>query len=123
MPTPRVLRSGAARSRGAANKVEAGKITVDTSAYGNETVQEEMLEESSFGPGIEPAFVRVSAGKTINLGNFESLRIDVAVTIPCLPSAIDAAYTEASDFVAEKMTAEERAWLGAPSTKPKASRR
>lgn len=65
------------------------------------------------------AFVRVGAGLTINMQNFESLRIDVSVTIPCHPDELEAAYQEASDFVAEKVSEEETNWLGASTKRSK----
>ncbi|KGP00282.1 hypothetical protein JT27_18295 [Alcaligenes faecalis] len=61
-----------------------------------------------------PALVRVGVGSTLNMQNFQSLRIDVSVTLPCdpAPEAIQAAYEQASEFVAEKLTEEENQWLG-----------
>lgn len=31
----------------------------------------------------EPAYVRVNAGVTKNMGNYESLRLDVSLSVPC----------------------------------------
>lgn len=100
-----------ARSRGANQRAEAERVTT-SAAYGREETEREDLGGSSFPPGVEPAFVRVSAGGTYNLGNFESLRLDVSVTIPCRPDRIDRAYQQASEFVAEKLGEEESNWMG-----------
>lgn len=37
----------------------------------------------------EPAFVRVQHGMTISLGNYEFVRVDVALTVPCYTEDID----------------------------------
>lgn len=73
--------------------------------------EKEELGTTVFPSGCEPAFVRVAMGQTYNLGNYESLRLDVSVTLPCLPSEVDKTYEEASDFCAEKLLAEQDQWL------------
>lgn len=54
------------------------------------------------------ARVRFAAGATLNMGNFESLRYDVAVEVPCKPAreSIDMAYDYARKLVDEKLQAE-----------------
>ncbi len=88
-------------------------MTTTTMAYGNETTQDETLAQQRFAPGIEPSFVRVSAGKTINMGNYESLRLEVSIQRACRPEDEDATFAEVADSVAEKVMSEEQAWLGA----------
>lgn len=70
-----------------------------------------------FSESNPAAFVRVGAGLTINMQNFESLRIDVAVTVPCLPTELEEAYQEASQFVADKVAEEQSNWLGETTRK------
>ena len=116
MVEKRRIRSASAKARGAAVK-ELGKRTTHRTHkdhLGNEDEEEQVepLTSSAFPPGIEPAFVKVAAGGTYNLGNFESMRLDVSVTLPCLPDDIDATYERASDFVSEKLGEEENLWLG-----------
>lgn len=118
----RPIRVKQAQARGAANQAVPGKRTVQTEfRKGKETLSEtavqESLEEGYFAPGVEPALVRVSAGSTINLGNFESMRIDVSVTLPCRVEDIDDTYVRASEFVSDKMAEEEQVWLGGPANK------
>jgi hypothetical protein len=48
--------------------------------------------------------VTVSGGRTLNLGNYESARIDVAITVPCDPELINAAYDWGSEWVSTKIT-------------------
>lgn len=62
-----------------------------------------------------PAYVKTSAGMTINLGNYESLRIDCSVSLPVDRRAIDAGFTEASDIVYRRLNDEQTRWLGEAS--------
>lgn len=79
--------------------------------YHEEEREVDVLRET-FADNEQPAFVKVGAGMTINLGNFESLRIDCSVTLPCHPENIDIAYETASEFVSKKIDEEQSTWLG-----------
>lgn len=74
--------------------------------------QEQTLTTKNFSVESPAAFVRVGVGMTINTGNFESLRLDVAVTLPCLPDEVGETYEQASDFAAEYIASEEARWVG-----------
>ena len=105
------------RSRNKPTSTAAGSRSTTTSMSHRKSVLEntvtnETLDEDVFPPGVEPAFVRVGVGNTYNLGDFNSLRIDVAVTLPCLPSQVEEAYSRASEFCVEKMREEEILWMG-----------
>jgi hypothetical protein len=54
----------------------------------------------------EPAKVHVSKGLTLNLGNFESARIDVSVAVPCYLEELDAAYRFADNWVETRLEVE-----------------
>lgn len=86
--------------------------------YHEEDKEVEVLR-SIFTDNEQPALVKVGAGMTINLGNFESLRIDCGVTIPCHPHDIERAYEVASNFVADRIADEQTAWTGAVTDKTK----
>lgn len=98
-------------------KEEVGTRTTDVQAkrgkdvYYDDSKREEVLRRR-FGPNEHPAFVRFSAGLTIKTGDFESLRIDSSVTLPCLPEEIDVTHILASEFVATRISEEEVLWLG-----------
>jgi hypothetical protein len=56
------------------------------------------------------ARIRYGVGLTLNLGNFESARIDVQVEIPCDVDEIDNAYEQAVAFACERLNEEEARW-------------
>lgn len=55
-----------------------------------------------------PAYVQVGGGITKNMGDFNSIRVDVKVTMPCLPTddKVREVYKELSDTVDELLTEE-----------------
>lgn len=142
MTIGRVVRGAPARSRAAAEpeqaaprrasrmpvnrEVRGSRETTASFSQNKVTVREEAQSESlparRFGPGEEPTIVRIGAGKTINMGNFNMVRIDVSVSIPCLPEGKEDAYDEAVDFLVEKMADQESFWTG-NSTQRRANRR
>lgn len=60
----------------------------------------------------EPAYIRVGAGTTRNMGNYESLRVDIAITMPCYPNEIDRVYPQVSDKVYDLLDEEVSMYLG-----------
>lgn len=52
-----------------------------------------------------PAYVRVSASATKNLGNFNSVKVQVDISLPCYPEGteIDRVYDIASAWVNQKI--------------------
>lgn len=85
-------------------------VTIDNRfkrARGDEvcvTAAEEQVEVRKFL--TRPAVVRRGYGVTLNLGNFESARIDVTVEVPCYLLDIERASKWAEKFVGEKMAEE-----------------
>jgi hypothetical protein len=101
---------------------EQGKLSVNTAVMHRReerggSHREETLLERRFAEGEQAAFVRVGVGMTINLGNFESLRLDVAVTLPCLASETEEAYIAASDQVSQYMAEEQSRWTSTSKQK------
>ncbi len=115
----RAIRPAAARARAAQAEEVVPVRSTHTSAYGNETIQDEPLDDVRFPPGVEPSFVKVTAGKTISLGNFEFLRIDVSITRACLRKDEDQTFLDIADSVADKLGQEEMEWLGSTPKKSK----
>ena len=64
-----------------------------------------------------PASITVKAGVTINLGNYESGRIDVMLTMPCYPEEIDEIYEDTKSWVDARVEKERRTIEAAIGTK------
>ena len=103
--------------RESTTEAQTGRAAVSTSHKANGEVVDQESESELIADarwhipaGEEPAYVRMAAGKTYNLGNYESLRLDVSVSMPCRPSQVDEACTTVSDIVAEKFEEEARKW-------------
>lgn len=50
-----------------------------------------------------PAIITVGAGRTVNLGNFNSARIDVQISYPCAVDDIEAGWEFAYGWVDDKI--------------------
>lgn len=74
------------------------------------THTEQTLLTRRFPADQHPANVRVGVGMTIATAPFESLRIDVAVSLPCLPSEVEDAYVQASEYAANFLAEEQSRW-------------
>jgi hypothetical protein len=59
------------------------------------------LEVHTFA--VEPAKVTFEAGATINMGNYESVRLTVGVSIPCYLEELSDALVHARDFVEKEL--------------------
>jgi hypothetical protein len=113
---PSKARQEAARELQPASR-ETGKATT-TAVQKVEGVElpaiekNEILSDRVFAPGEQAAFVRISVGGTYSTQPYESLRLDVSVTLPCRPHEVNATFDIASDLVAERLGEEEILWLG-----------
>lgn len=67
-------------------------------------------------PGVKLATVGVSGAMTLNLGNYESAKIGVFLSLPCPVDEIDATYDKASSWVSDRINAAvEEAKSGTPA--------
>ena len=89
-----------------------GSIDVKRIQYSNGQLSEEKetLETipcPTFGE-VEVGRINVRGSITRNLGDFNSVRVEVGLELPCLPelSEVDRVYNIASNFVEEKIKAE-----------------
>ena len=78
--------------------------TVSRTVFGQETEEREHIEIRPFA--TTPAIVSVKLGRTINLGNYESARVDVGIEIPCYREEVMRIYPAAFNHVAEVIGAE-----------------
>lgn len=70
--------------------------------------EEEKSLEATLPPVISPvspAVVSVSMGVTMNIGNYNSVKISVALSLPCVPdpSEIDETYAAVRDWVQDQV--------------------
>lgn len=79
---------------------------VRKTVFGKEEVSSERIRIRPFVS--TPATISVKAGVTINLGNYESGRVDVMLTMPCYPEEIDAVYVDVKDWVDARVEHERR---------------
>lgn len=64
---------------------------------------EEDLEVRVFPEGVEPAKVSVGLNSTVNMGNYESLKLSVHVTLPCYAEEVEETFDKAQDFCEERL--------------------
>lgn len=87
-----------------------GYIFVSRIAYGEEEVSTYPIKVPDF-QGVPVARVTTGASYTKNLGNYESARINIEVSLPCLPveeeivRAYDKAQNLMGDMLLEQMAA------------------
>lgn len=74
-------------------------LTVVASGVGVEEDSRKVIQVRKFE--VEPAFVRVSAGVTKATAPYESLRVDVSVTVPCYVEEIATVFKKTEAVVAE----------------------
>ena len=72
-------------------------IEVRKTAFGKEEVSSERVRIRPFIS--TPANISVKAGITINLGNYESGRVDVMLSMPCYPEEVDGVYEDVKGWV------------------------
>jgi hypothetical protein len=77
-------------------KLQSGEAEADPV---NETIEVTKFE-------TEPAIVHLGFGLTINLGNYESARLDVSISVPCYKEQADDAYAAAKVWVEERVQQE-----------------
>jgi len=70
----------------------AGKGEIKVVRVRSKQILDEKKKEIEFDSEqflTEPAFVKIGVGATRSIGDYESLRVDVAVTVPCYKERID----------------------------------
>ncbi len=95
VPAPVVAETATASVTKTEKQGDQDEVTVQ-----NDTTQ---VGQPMVIPAHKLARVEVAAGKTINLGNYESARCDVRISVPVAIEDVDDAYTFAVDWVEAKM--------------------
>lgn len=86
--------------------VPEAKMRVKRTVYGQELEREEEIEVPAFHGPV--AYVRVAGSVTKNLGDYNSARVEVSVSLPCYPKPeeINQTYRAASLMVDEFVSRE-----------------
>lgn len=89
-------------------EVRESRATVSRSMGKNavETETQETIDIHVFQ--TNPATVSIKGGATVNLGNYESARVDVMLTMPCYREEIDATFEVVKNWVDERVANEYR---------------
>jgi hypothetical protein len=80
------------------------RLLVSRTVFGQESAEAEHIEVRPFA--TVPAMVGVKLGRTVNLGNFESARIDVSLEVPCYREEILRMYPALFNHVSERLSEE-----------------
>jgi hypothetical protein len=72
---------------------------VITKEFKDQTSTQEHVPFASVKVPANPAVVTVNMGVTRNLGNYESVKFGVELSLPCDPANIEAAFEEAKGWV------------------------
>lgn len=60
----------------------------------------------------DPAYVRVGAGVTRKMADYESLRVDAGASVPCYKEQMNDQFEAAAEWVAERLDEQVDRWLG-----------
>jgi hypothetical protein len=89
----------------------SGSLMVNRMYYASkvltkEEATEETIEVRKPAVGIPLAQVSVGGSMTVNMGNFESVKLYVGVTLPCYVEEVDSCYSVAKLFVDKHLNLE-----------------
>jgi hypothetical protein len=96
----------AKKSNAGDNVVGDTKATIEVVHEKSKAVISESAVEENLGYEVfktTPAVVSMKKGRTINMGDFESVRIDVGISLPCYAEHIDDAYALADSWINERL--------------------
>jgi len=97
------------RRRGREQTAAKPKAIINTKRIRSRNILSEEQEEVEFDAEIfetDPAYVRVSNGVTKNIGEYESLRIEVSVSMPCYKEMVDEVSADCGEYVAKRLEQE-----------------
>lgn len=82
-----------------------GQIMVEVGGWPDEptTASTTPIKVHQFPEGVYPARARVGVGLTLNIGNYQSVRADVSVEIPCYTEQIQEATDHCRSMAIEHM--------------------
>jgi hypothetical protein len=80
------------------------RTQVTVTRFGVEVSKEDTIDVNVFE--TNPATVSVKAGATVNLGNYESGRVDVMLTVPCYVEEVDRIFKGVKEWVDARVAQE-----------------
>ena len=98
------------RSRRKETTVAEGRLTVRVTSVGTEKESNETIRVQKFE--ADPAYVRVNAGVTKNVGEYESLRVDVSISVPCYKEEIDEIIPVVGDMASDHLDQQVALFMG-----------
>jgi hypothetical protein len=81
-----------------------GLVTTSKAVKGQE-IASSMSESKTLNPGVFSSgmSITVEGGRVMNLGNYETARVGVHITVPCEKETLEDAYTYATEWVSGKI--------------------
>ncbi len=79
-------------------------LTVRQTVFHQEDEKVEKIKIRPFAKDARICQIHTKLGKTINLGNYESARVDVGFTIPCYAEEMVRLFPKAYEFTEEKLS-------------------
>lgn len=73
---------------------------------GKELSKDEDLQVKVKLFATQPAQIKYSIGGTVNIGNFESVRVDVSISVPCYREEIDEVFEASRDWADKRLNTE-----------------
>lgn len=75
-------------------------LTVQKSGFGEQTTEKTLKVEKFV---TEPASVGLDLGMTLNLGNYESARVSIALRVPCYKEEVNETFEATKKWLEERM--------------------
>jgi len=95
-------------SEGHNSVIEVSKQYKNGSRVVEDDTESEILAVHRFPEGVNPAHVGFNASITVNLGNYESVKVGVLVSLPAYPEEIDDAFVAARNWVMPRLLKEKK---------------
>jgi len=83
---------------------EEGTLTARTTVFDQEIEERQVIRVKPFHENARIAHVSVGLGRTINLGNYESARVDVRMDVPCYVEEAGRVYEKVMAVVERRIT-------------------
>lgn len=81
-----------------------GSVATSKSVSG-EKIAESLESTETIHPGVfsNGMSITVEGGRVLNLGNYETARVGVTLTVPCDKASLEEAYAYATNWVSDKI--------------------